>query len=74
MTCPSTASLPGPVKPGEFDTQLDHLILLAALPGWKAYAWHRAKELDADTSGLYSGMAEALRRAMTSASADQASS
>ena len=37
--------------------QLDHLSLLCAQPGWKAYAWQRAKELDADASGLWRGIA-----------------
>ena len=27
-------------------TQLDWLLMLAKIPGWKAYAWQRAKELD----------------------------
>lgn len=65
MTCQSTPSSPAPVKPGAYDHQLAHLIRLAELPGWKAYAWHRAKELDADSSGLWTGIAEALKTAMT---------
>lgn len=50
---------------GAFDRQLQNLIRLAQSPGWKAYAWHRAKELDADRSGLFRGMADALKAAMT---------
>lgn len=48
----------------EFQTQLDHLIVLAKNPGWKAHAWHRAKALDADPCGMYAGLAEALTKAM----------
>lgn len=48
----------------EFQTQLDHLIVLAKNTGWKAHAWHRAKALDADPCGLYAGLAEALTKAM----------
>lgn len=48
----------------EFQTQLEHLIVLAKHPGWRAQAWHRAKVLDADQSGMYAGLAEALTKAM----------
>jgi hypothetical protein len=40
--------------------QLDWLKCLAMIPGWKAYAWHRAKQLDADRSGLWTGIADQL--------------
>lgn len=49
-----------------FDTQLQHLIALAKVPGWKEYAWARAKELDADQSCLWTGIAQALVDAMRS--------
>lgn len=65
MTFPSPASSPPPGLPGEYERQLEHLIQLAGRPGWKAYAWHRAKELDADPSGLWRGLSEALKAAMT---------
>lgn len=50
MTCP------------HFQKQLDHLTRLATseFRAWTLYAWQRAKELDADPSGLYLGMADAL--------------
>ena len=54
-----------------FKIQLDHLIELAKLPGWKAHAWHRAQELDADHSGLFQGITEALTQAMKSESEPQ---
>jgi hypothetical protein len=48
-----------------FNRHLQHLAELARKPGFKAHAWARAKALDADTSGLFSGMAAALEREMT---------
>lgn len=54
-----------------FNQALGHLIEMAKQPGWKAHAWHRAQELDADPSGLFHGMAEALTLAMKSESAHQ---
>lgn len=52
-----------------FQTQLAHLTVLAKIPGFKAYAWHRAQELGADPSGLWTGLADALTQAMTGESA-----
>ena len=45
-------------------TTLDWLIKLSKEPGWKNHAWHRAKELDKDQSGLYCGIANELKNAM----------
>ena len=47
-----------------YDTQLAHLTTLAQTPGFKQYAWHRALQLEADSSGLWLGIAEALKQAM----------
>jgi hypothetical protein len=47
-----------------FQDMLDHLIKLAKTPGWKSYAWHRAKQLEGDPTGAWAGMAEALTKAM----------
>ena len=47
-----------------YETQLAHLTKLAKTPGFKQYAWHRALELDRDSSGLWLGIAEALKQAM----------
>jgi hypothetical protein len=44
--------------------QLDWLIKMASIEGFKAHAWHRAKEMDSDESGVYSGIASELERAM----------
>ena len=48
----------------DYDNQLAHLIKLAKTPGWKQYAWHRALQLEADNTGLWRGIAEALRLVM----------
>ena len=39
---------------------LQHLVRMAKIPGAKAYAWTRAKQLDADPSGMFKGIADAL--------------
>ena len=67
MTCTfnPTASSASLDLLGAFQAQLAHLTRLAKIPARKAYAWHRAKELDADPSGVFTGMAEALKAAMT---------
>jgi len=48
-----------------YKTQLQWLLTMAKLPGWKAHAWRRAQELDADKSGLFMGISAELERAMT---------
>jgi hypothetical protein len=37
---------------------------MAKIPGAKSYAWTRAKELDADPSGLFTGIAQDLIKEM----------
>ena len=44
---------------------LKHLVWMAQMPGAKAHAWHRAQVLDADESGLWTGIASELQRQMT---------
>lgn len=56
-----------------FQNQLRHLSILAQQPGFKAHAWHRAKELEADPSGLWQGLAQALTLAVTGPAKDSAS-
>lgn len=46
-----------------FNLQLQHLTMLALNPGFKSYAWVRAKELEA-ASDLFKGLPEALRNAV----------
>jgi hypothetical protein len=48
-----------------FNDTLDRLVLLSKQPGWKAYAWHEAQKLGKDTTGLFTGMDEALKARMT---------
>ena len=48
----------------DYETQLAHLTKLAKTPGFKQYAWHRALQLEADDTGLWRGIAEALRLLM----------
>ena len=47
-----------------FQKQLDWLITMSKHPAWKAHAWKRAQELDAEQSGLYAGIKDALVKAM----------
>jgi hypothetical protein len=43
---------------------LQHLIWMAGQKGAKQYAWHRAKELDSDISGLWVGIKDDLIKNM----------
>lgn len=52
------------MTPDPYALHLDHLKTLAAHPGWKAYAWNRAKDLAADPSGLWAGIDKDLAAAM----------
>jgi hypothetical protein len=47
-----------------FNRQLEHLTTLGKHPGSKDHAWHRAKELEADPSGLWQGITQALTAAV----------
>jgi len=38
--------------------------MMASMKGWKDYAWHQAKELDAHSSGLWRGIANDLVKHM----------
>lgn len=50
--------------PDHYETELMHLIKMASIPGFKEYAWHEAKRLDACASGLWCGIAHDLKTAM----------
>ena len=50
------------------EEQFAWLLSMARNPATKAHAWHRAKELAADESGLYAGMDRRLAEAMQSES------
>jgi hypothetical protein len=43
-----------------YQRTLDHLILMASTNGWKAHAWHRAQEMDADPTGIWKGISQDL--------------
>jgi len=47
-----------------YQDTLDHLILMASTNGWKAYAWHRAKELENHYLGIYNGISQELTAKM----------
>lgn len=50
-----------------YEEMLSHLIEMARIPGFKAQAWHRAKELAACRTGLYADIDKALAAAMKEA-------
>ena len=50
----------------EYETQLVHLIKLASNKATKDYSWHRAKELEQCETGMWQGIAEALKHHMLS--------
>ena len=64
MTCPEIESQQKHPRHGEYSLQLQHLIRLAKQPGWKLYAWERAKTLHREESGLFRGIADDLKAAM----------
>lgn len=60
-------------RQAEYQATLEHLIAMARDQGWKVYAWGRAKELEADESGLFSGIAADLTAAVKAAKPGPAS-
>lgn len=59
---PSSAQPAESMQP--YQRQLQHLSELAAKPEWAAHACWRALELDADQSGLWTGITQALQAAV----------
>ena len=47
-----------------FATQLQWLVTMSKAPGFKAHAWHRAQQLEADDSKMFAGIKDALILAM----------
>lgn len=43
-----------------YQNTLDHLVTLASQNGWKAYTWHKAKELENHPLGIYKGISQDL--------------
>lgn len=56
-----------------YDKALAHLIKLAKTPGFKDYAWHRAKEMERCETGMWAGIAADLKQAMLSSPAPRKS-
>lgn len=68
MTPPTEPNQLPPWHPQRmFQTQVDHLVWLAQSPGWLDYARARAKELEADQSGMFVGLYAAIATRMRSA-------
>lgn len=57
-----------------YQRQLDWLITMSKVPGFKAHAWKRAQDLSADQSGMFTGISEALTLAMRSEAGQDAPS
>lgn len=57
----------------DYESALDHLIKLAKTPGFKDYAWHRAKEMERCETGMWHGIAADLKQAMLSSAAPRKS-
>lgn len=72
MTCEPTQSSAQPEPLGEYTHHLNHLIAMAKVEGFKAYAWKRAQAMDEDQSGLWTGIANDLKAAMTASTDGQA--
>ena len=47
-------------NPSLYAETLNHLVWMAKQPASKNHAWHRAKELDNDISGLWVGIKDDL--------------
>jgi hypothetical protein len=47
-----------------YNDTLDRLTMLSKEPGWKAYAWNEAQKFGKDTTGLFTGIDEALKARM----------
>ena len=47
-----------------FQEALENLVKLAQDDGTKHYAWHEAKQLEAQEHGMYRGICEALKERM----------
>jgi hypothetical protein len=58
------------MDPNYFASMVAHIARLSKTPGWGAYARQWAKDLEADKSGAWTGLVEAVRESLKS-SADQ---
>ena len=58
------------MTPNYFTDMVAEITRLSKVPGWKAWARQWAMNLDAEPSGAYKGLVEAVRESLKS-SADQ---
>jgi hypothetical protein len=56
-----------------FTSMVAHIAQLSKTPGWGAYARQLAKELEADRSGAFKGLIEAVRESLKSCADQQQS-
>lgn len=49
-----------------FTRMVAHIARLSKTPGWNAYARQWAKDLEADRSGVWTGLVEAVREQLKS--------
>jgi hypothetical protein len=52
--------------PDYFTRMVSHIARLSKTPGWGAYARQWAKDLEADRSGVWTGLVEAVREQLKS--------
>ena len=60
---PKPSGLPG-TSGMSYQETLNHLVQLCSHRGFKEYGWARTKELDADPSGLWKGIADDVVKIM----------
>jgi hypothetical protein len=61
------------MNPNYFARMVAHIAQLSKTPGWGAYARQWAKDLEADRSGVWTGLVEAVRASLKSSSDQQKS-
>ena len=61
------------MTPNYFTDMVAEIARLSKVPGWKAWARQWAMDLDAEPSGAYKGLVEAVRESLKSSDAVQKS-
>jgi hypothetical protein len=61
------------MNPNYFTDMVAEIARLSQTPGWKAWARQWAMDLDAEPSGAYKGLVEAVRESLKSSDAVQKS-
>jgi hypothetical protein len=57
------------MNPNYFTDMVAEIARLSKVPGWKAWARQWAMDLDAEPSGAYKGLVEAVRESLKSSDA-----